>query len=181
MIESVREFSHWYTGKVLLVTYYNLEGEQINKQTVYRGTRNESEAIMQDLDFDPTLLGEYRSVKVCLKKNKAKILLAYKEREYADGMQVVDLADSMKNAYFWSGINGNSRNRDYYNRRNSASATWTEGGVTWSASFKTVATRRNIYTYRDYYRGEEKTNLKAVRNSLARLRVEIDKMKQNLI
>ena len=181
LAQKVQDFSDWYAGQVLLITSYDLEGTETGTAIVYLGGRSIEDAIHQDLDENWRAIGKFPSIRGCLKAKKEVLIIENLEWDYNQGMRVLDIADELKNAYFWKGDNGDKYGRASYDRAHSASATWVEGGVTWSASVTTTSTRRHVYPTKEYYRGDEKTNLKAVRNSLERLKEEIDEMKKKAL
>ena len=125
-------------------------------------------------------IGEYRNIIACLKAAGKALKLAYLQDRYADGMEVVDMAYAMKNAYFWHGV-GNAKARASYDRRHSAGpAEWDEGGRHYSAEFRTASSRKNVYTYKDYYVDDRKTTLTAIKNSLKRMAEEISALEVEL-
>ena len=82
---------------------------------------------------------------------------------------VVDCAERMKNAYFFSPP-GSAGGRRSYERKNSAPRVeWTDGKNTFSAEFITSCSCSYVYAYGIYTRNGKKTTLTAIRNSLARL------------
>lgn len=82
---------------------------------------------------------------------------------------VIDMADKMKNAYFWDN-DMNAKLRESYDRYHSVSEVcWEEGGHTYSAAFSTQSSRHNVYAKGYYYKDDEKTNLRAIRCSYNRM------------
>lgn len=82
---------------------------------------------------------------------------------------VIDMADKMKNAYFWDN-NMNAKLRESYDRYHSVSEVcWEEGGHTYSAEFSTQSSRHNVYAKGYYYKDDVKTNLRAIRCSHDRM------------
>lgn len=82
---------------------------------------------------------------------------------------LVDLAESMRNAYFFTPPCNASGRRSYEARHSVPEITWTDGKDTFSASFTTSCSCANVYASGCYTRNGKKTTLTAVRNSLKRL------------
>lgn len=83
--------------------------------------------------------------------------------------KVVDMADKMKNAYFWT-VNENKSCRKRYDEYHSApEVCWTDNGHEYSAEFCTTSSRQNVYTKGYYYKDGKATNLKAIRYSCDRM------------
>lgn len=82
---------------------------------------------------------------------------------------VINMADKMKNAYFWDN-DMNAKLRESYDRYHSVSEVcWEEGGHTYSAAFSTQSSRHNVYAKGYYYKDDVKTNLRAIRCSYDRM------------
>lgn len=85
---------------------------------------------------------------------------------------VVNMAEDMKNAYFWHGV-GNQSQRNYYDKKHSVDMVeWEEGDHTYTAEFTTRSSRDNIYAKGHYTKDGNKTTITAIRNSLKRLKAE---------
>lgn len=82
---------------------------------------------------------------------------------------VIDSAEEMKNAYFFSPPGNASGRRSYEKRHSAPRVEWTDGKDEYSAEFTVSCSCANIYARGDYYKNGKKTNLTAIRNSLKRL------------
>lgn len=83
--------------------------------------------------------------------------------------EVIDMADTMKNAYLWDN-NHNAQERAYYDDKHSTpKVCWEEGGHTFSAWFSTHSSRHNVYAKGYYFKDNVKTNLRAIRCSCDRM------------
>lgn len=106
------------------------------------------------------LVSEYEAQKADRQKLRSKI---------GHIEAVIDMADKMKNAYFWDN-NMNAKLRESYDRYHSVpEVCWEEGGHTYSAAFSTQSSRHNVYAKGYYYKDDEKTNLRAIRCSYNRM------------
>ena len=98
----------------------------------------------------------------------AKELMDLKETR--SGIEsVVNMAEKMKNAYFWTNDRGSASQRRRYDREHSASYRWDEGGHHYEAAFSTCSSVANIYTYRNYFFDGKRTNLTKIKGSLKRI------------
>lgn len=88
--------------------------------------------------------------------------------------ELIEKADYVKHAYFWTGDNGNRSAREYRCRQLSGSAEWEEGGVSYYGSVDVTQSRNNTYVHSYYYKDEKRTNLKAVRYSYNRMKAILD-------
>lgn len=95
------------------------------------------------------------------------------KRTVGEVEHVVDRADYLKHAYFWSGDNGNASARRSREKYLSAHAEWKEGGHEWYADIEVSQSRQNTYVYTHYYKDDDRTNLKAVRYSLKRMQATL--------
>lgn len=148
---------------------------------VYIGTKEEAlKEALQDVGVDFYLRSDHVA-EISLDCKKSYRLQTVKEYEaqkaekdekrklIAKIEEVVDMADKMKNAYFWSN-DCNKQYRDKYDQNHSVpEVCWEEGGHTYSAEFCTRSSRQNVYAKGHYYKDGTQTNLKAIRNSLARM------------
>mgnify|MGYP000889517939 CR=1 FL=1 len=151
------------------------------KGKVYIGTKEEAlQEALNDAGVDLYLRGDHvAEISVdCKKSYRLQTVKEYegqeKERDEKRGLitkieSVVDMADEMKNAYFWSN-DYNKTYRDKYDQNHSVpEVCWEEGGHTYSAEFCTRSSRQNVYAKGHYYKDGVETNLKAIRNSLKRM------------
>lgn len=83
---------------------------------------------------------------------------------------IVNEAEYMRNAYFWSPPSVAFLRRDYEKKHSHDEVAWTEGGHDYTADYSVMCSCRNIYASGRYTRDGEKTNLTAVKNSLKRLK-----------
>ena len=67
--------------------------------------------------------------------------------------ELIEKADYVKHAYFWTGDNGNRSAREYRCRQLSGSAEWEEGGVSYYGSVDVTQSRNNTYVHSYYYKG----------------------------
>ena len=96
------------------------------------------------------------------------------KKTVAEVERFVRSAEYVKNVWFWEGNNGNA---DWLESRGEALsdyAEWEEGGHKWTADLTVTLTRRYTRVDRDYRKDGEKTNLKAIKNSLARMQKTLD-------
>lgn len=83
---------------------------------------------------------------------------------------IIDDAEYFKNSYFWT-PGGNSSSRKSYDRKHSHdTVTWTENGHDYSACFSVRSSYANYRVSSEYYKDGQKTNLKAIRYSLDRMK-----------
>ena len=176
----VKAFSNWVNGDICKIAVYDFEGTATRKSIVccLGGGYTESD-INHELEGDWQLIeGHDRTVKAFLSKNEKRIKIMCLKADYTAGMVVVEIADQMKNAYFWHPV-GTASGRVYYDETHSACHEWDEGGNHYSASFRTESSCAHIYTYRSYWKDGERTNLTAIRNSLKRLNGEIYRLEKH--
>ena len=82
---------------------------------------------------------------------------------------IIDAAEYMKNAYFFTPPTNASGRRAYEKRWTRPEIEWTEGGHTYTAAYTVSCSCRNVYAVGTYTRDGKKTTLTAIRNSLHRL------------
>lgn len=83
---------------------------------------------------------------------------------------VVEIAEDMKNSYFYT-PNKRAVCRRYYEEKHSTDEVkWEEGGCVFTAQFITECSCQHIYAKGYYTRNGERTNLTAIKNSLKRLK-----------
>lgn len=87
--------------------------------------------------------------------------------------RLIESAEYVKGAWFWEGDNGNASRRASRGEYLSDYAEWTEGGHKWTADLTVTQSRYYTYVDRDYRKDGEKTNLKAIRYSLARMQATL--------
>ena len=85
----------------------------------------------------------------------------------------VESAEYVKNAWFWEGNNGDADRREARGENLSDYAEWEEGGHKWTADLTVTLMRRYTRVDRDYRKDGEKTNLKAIKYSLARMQATL--------
>ena len=83
--------------------------------------------------------------------------------------EILDEAETMKNAYFFTPP-GNASGRRYYERQHShGRIEWEEGGHKYSAEYIVECSCRNVYARGCYTKDGNKTTLTAIRNSFKRM------------
>lgn len=82
---------------------------------------------------------------------------------------IVDEAEYMKKAYFWTPDSSAGGRRSYERRHSHDLVEWDEGGHHYSAAYTVSCSCRNIYASGDYTKDGKKTTLLAIKNSLKRL------------
>ena len=84
---------------------------------------------------------------------------------------VIDTAETCRNAYFWTpGGTASSRRRNE-SRRNIPAVEFEIGKDTWEIGYSYSESCSNVYASGAYYRNGKKTTLTAVRNLLKKLEV----------
>lgn len=86
--------------------------------------------------------------------------------------QILEEAERMKNAYFFSPPQSAGERRNYEKFHSCPEITWTESGHIFTASFSVSCSCRNVYAAGDYTKDGKKTTLTAIRNSYKRLTAE---------
>jgi hypothetical protein len=85
---------------------------------------------------------------------------------------IIQLADKMRAAYFFTPPTNAKGRRSYEKSNSHAPVTWTDEGHEYSAEFKTDCSCKNVYAKGIYTRDGKRTTLKAIKNSVARLEKE---------
>ncbi len=181
LTHEVTKFDYWCHGNSYeYFLYMEDDKEPAGKSFLFLPTDFKTEDLSQEVYGDWVSLGEYRSAPVFFKKNQNKIELLHLRCIYSMGMYVVNTAESMRHADFWS-CDQNASLRARYDKEHSAGpVNWTEGGHQYSAQFRTSASRRNVYTYRYYYKDGQKTTLTAIKKSLERMAHQIEKLEADV-
>ena len=156
-------------------------------ETVYEGTKEEAlQKALESLKGEYYLRGEHLTKMSinCEESFRLQPVTEYKkQKEERRKMSelihriedVVDMADKMKNAWFWEG-GGNESTRKYYDKKHSVpEVCWEDGGKKYSAEFCTSSSYRHVYTKGYYYRDGKETTLTAIRNSYYRMDENHDK------
>ncbi len=82
---------------------------------------------------------------------------------------VVDAAETMRNAYFFTPPGSAGGRRSYERYHSAPRVDWNEGGHEYSAEYTVTCSCANVYAFGTYTRDGKKTTLTAIRNSLRRL------------
>lgn len=83
---------------------------------------------------------------------------------------IIDEAERMKGAYFFT-PQGNAASRRWYEKQHSHERVeWTEGGHTYSAEYTVSCSCKNVYAKGKYTKDGTKTTITAIKNSLKRLK-----------
>lgn len=83
---------------------------------------------------------------------------------------IINLAEKMKNAYFWKSPGSAGMRRSYEKQNSAEKIEWTENGHVYTAEYITTCSCKNIYAHGEYTRDGKKTTLTAIKNSLERLK-----------
>lgn len=83
---------------------------------------------------------------------------------------IIDLAEKMKNAYFWSPPSGAGMRRSYEKYNSVPLVQWQENGNRYTAEYITKCSCNNIYAKGEYTKNGNKTTLTAIKNSLKRMK-----------
>lgn len=83
--------------------------------------------------------------------------------------EIIEEAETMKNAYFFRPDTHASGRRAYEKKHSHDVVTWEEGGHVYSASFTVTCSCKNVYARGEYTRDGNKTTLTAIKNSFKRL------------
>ena len=85
--------------------------------------------------------------------------------------------DKFKNCYFWTGDNGNARQRESYCKLwNIPTFSFIESNNLYTVNFIVEQSRHNTYVKTLYTRNGKKTNLTAIKNVLKRLETVNDEI-----
>lgn len=82
---------------------------------------------------------------------------------------IIDMAEAMKNAYFFSSPSNARARRDYEEKHSIGKVEWDEGGRHYTAEYTTTCSCSNVYAKGSYTRDGKPTTLTAIRNSYRRL------------
>lgn len=82
---------------------------------------------------------------------------------------IIDLAESMKNAYFFAPPCTAVARRAYEDVYSAPMVEWDEGGRHYTAEYTTTCSCSNVYAKGTYTRDGKPTTLAAIRNSYRRL------------
>lgn len=82
---------------------------------------------------------------------------------------IIDEAERMKGAYFFSPPGNASGRRSYERYHSHDMIEWTEGGHTYTAEYVVSCSCKNVYAYGKYTKDGNKTTLTAIKNSYKRL------------
>ena len=169
----LKRYVAWKRHENFNLVYYDLNGNLQYREVKSMGKDYNANSLGQDLGSSWEKIGSYSSVKDAIKKaGKTTIAYFLLRHDILRVSQIVDLADSMRNAYFWSGL-GNASDRARYDSEHSDCYSWQEGGHDYYAVFETSSSCKNVYTSSCYKKDGVKTNLKAIRNSLKRMEEEL--------
>lgn len=89
--------------------------------------------------------------------------------------EIVAEAKEMKNAYFYNSPQKADRRREYERRHSHDEVEWTEGGNTYTAEYNVSCSCANVYAKGNYTRNGKATTLTAIKNSLERMKKELEK------
>lgn len=82
---------------------------------------------------------------------------------------IIDLAQEMKNAYFFQPPTNARSRRDYEQNHSISKVEWDEGGHHYTAEYTTICSCSNVYAKGVYTRDGKPTTLTAIRNSYRRM------------
>ena len=82
---------------------------------------------------------------------------------------IVEEAEQMKKAYFWTPDSCAAGRRAYERRHSHGEVEWLDGKDIYTAEYIVDCSCKNIYARGVYTRNGEKTTLAAIKNSLKRL------------
>ena len=91
----------------------------------------------------------------------------------ADIEMIVDEAERMKKAYFYTPPMNAAGRRSYEQYHSHGPVEWSEGGHTYSAEYSVSCSCHNVYAKGIYYRDGNKTTLTTIKNSLKRLKEKV--------
>lgn len=84
--------------------------------------------------------------------------------------EICEEADRMRNAYFFEPPKRAAERRDYEWYHSHPEISWEEGGHVYTAQYGVSCSCKYIYARGYYTKDGEKTNLKAIKSSLERLK-----------
>ena len=82
---------------------------------------------------------------------------------------IIEEADSMKAAYFYTPPMGAGARRSYEKHHSHDEITWEEGGHEYTAAYTVTCSCKNVYARGEYTKDGKKTTLTAIKNSLKRM------------
>lgn len=83
---------------------------------------------------------------------------------------IIDEAEYMKSAYFWTPPGNASGRRSYERKHSHDKVEWSENGHSYTAEYTVSCSCHNVYATGTYTRDGKKTTLTAIRNSYNRMR-----------
>ena len=83
---------------------------------------------------------------------------------------IVDEAERMRNAYFFTPPKRASSRPSYERNHSHDEVAWSNGGHNYIASYNVSCSCHHVYAWGDYTRDGKRTNLTAIRNSLKRIK-----------
>ena len=86
--------------------------------------------------------------------------------------KIVLTAEKMQKAYYFTPPKKAAQRRLYEAQNTIPEITWTDGKDEYTAAYTVQCSAHNVYAKGKYTRNGEKTTLKAIRNSLNRMRAE---------
>ena len=85
---------------------------------------------------------------------------------------IIDEAEKMRNAYFFSAPQCAGMRRSYEKYHSHDKVTWTDGKDIFTAEYSVRCSCKNVYASGEYTKNGNKTTLTAIKNSLKRLQKE---------
>ena len=82
---------------------------------------------------------------------------------------IIDVAEKMRNAYFFKSPDTAGFRRSYERKYSRPEITWNDGKDIYTAAYSVSCSCRNVYAYGTYTKNGKKTTLTAIKNSLKRL------------
>lgn len=82
---------------------------------------------------------------------------------------IIDEADAMRSAYYFTPPYNASSRRSYEKRHSHPTIEWTESGHSYTAAYTVSCSCRNVYASGEYTKDGKKTTLLAIRNSYNRM------------
>ena len=102
-------------------------------------------------------------------KNEEKEKTIVSSAVYRQIYQIVENAETCRNAYYWTPQKSAGARRSNERRFRVPQVVWEENGDTYSAEFCYHESCQNVYAKGYYTKNGKKTTLMAIRNSLKRL------------
>lgn len=85
---------------------------------------------------------------------------------------IIEEAENMKSAYFFTPPCNASSRRSYEKRHSNGPISWEEGGHQYTAEYTVTCSCRNVYASGNYTKDGKKTTLTAIRNSYNRMNLQ---------